>query len=177
MIGGYENGGIQLHHTGAGNPEHGAGALGTAAFAGVGAGNGNGIGLFGGNRDYAYKSDVDNSVVIASKDAEIALLKSNAATDAKLVEVYNAAAERDKNIRADFQVELKELRESIRAEHEAQGAINSAQAVYNCSNNSAVTLLQAQVAQLSGMTKLVIPSENVCPQPMPLLNKWVAPTT
>ena len=37
------------------------------------------------------------------------------------------------------------------------------QAVYNGTNTAALTCLQSQVAQLYGLTKLVVPNTSVCP--------------
>lgn len=47
---------------------------------------------------------------------------------------------------------------------------------YNVANTSAISCIQGQIATLMGLTKTVIPSENVCPQPMPQYNSWTAPT-
>ena len=47
---------------------------------------------------------------------------------------------------------------------------------YNVANTSAISCMQGQIATLVGLTKTVIPSENVCPQPMPQYNSWTAPT-
>lgn len=51
------------------------------------------------------------------------------------------------------------------------------QRVYNATNTAAISCLQGQVAQLAALTKVIIPIGNVCPQPMPQYNSWVAPTT
>lgn len=51
------------------------------------------------------------------------------------------------------------------------------QRVYNATNTAAISCLQGQVAQLAALTKISIPIGNVCPQPMPQYNSWVAPTT
>lgn len=37
--------------------------------------------------------------------------------------------------------------------------------------------IQQQVAALQGLTKLVVPKESVCPEPMDRYNSWTAPTT
>ena len=51
------------------------------------------------------------------------------------------------------------------------------QNVYNATNTAALGCLQGQVAQLMSLSKLIIPSENICPTPMPQYNSWTAPTT
>lgn len=50
------------------------------------------------------------------------------------------------------------------------------QAVYNATNNGLIGCLQNQVAALQGMTKTVIPDDNICPPPMQRYNSWTAPT-
>lgn len=37
--------------------------------------------------------------------------------------------------------------------------------------------MAGQIAQLQGLTKLIVPITSVCPQPMPEFNSWTAPTT
>ena len=51
------------------------------------------------------------------------------------------------------------------------------QNVYNATNTSVIGCIQSQVAQLMSLSKLIIPSENICPTPMPQYNSWTAPTT
>lgn len=94
-----------------------------------------------------------------AKDSEIALLKSEKNTEVKIADVFERLITR------------------INADKAAQNEINTAQAVYNATNGSAVAVINSQVAQLVGMTKMVIPDYNVCPKPMPEFNSWVAPTT
>ena len=92
---------------------------------------------------------------IASKDGHIALLESNIYTDQK----------------------LNDLRNYIDAKVGAvEGAVN-AQAVYNATNTATINCIQGQIAQLQGLTKVVIPITSVCPEPMKLYNSWTAPTT
>lgn len=102
---------------------------------------------------------------IGAKDAEISLLKANAYFDQKLVEVYTTLDRRD-----------KELRDLIGKNKDEQYAINMNQAVLNGTTGATISCLQAQVAQLQGLTKLVIPATSVCPEPMPAKNSWTAPT-
>ena len=92
---------------------------------------------------------------IASKDGHIALLESNIYTDQKLNDLRNYI---------DAKVGVVE------------GAVN-AQAVYNATNTATINCIQGQIAQLQGLTKVVIPITSVCPEPMKLYNSWTAPTT
>ena len=64
-----------------------------------------------------------------------------------------------------------------RRQHEAeQNAAFTQQAVYNATNTANLGCMQKQIDQIYGMTKLIIPAANVCPQPMPLHNSWQSPT-
>lgn len=135
------------------------GAIGT----GLGAlGSMGGLNLFGMNQNapvYATKESVDNAILLAQKDSEIALLKSEQHTEVKIADVYERIMTR------------------VNADRRDQDAVNAQQAVYNAANTSAVSLLNSQVAQLMGLTALHIPADKVCPTPMPMYNSWVAPTT
>lgn len=134
------------------------GIIGTAGAAlGAMANNGGLGGLFGGGTQYATKESVDNAIILAQKDSEIALLKSEANTENKITEVYE-------------RIMLK-----VNANHEEQNAINMQQAVYNSTANANVSVLQNQVQQLMGMTALYIPAAKVTPAPMPQYNSWTAP--
>lgn len=100
-----------------------------------------------------YEMGLQNQ--IASKDGHIALLESNIYTDQKLNDLRNYV---DAKVGA------------------VENAIN-AQAVYNATNTATIGCIQGQVAQLQGLTKLIVPITNVCPEPMKMYNSWTAPTT
>lgn len=100
-----------------------------------------------------YELEMENKLV--SKDSEIALLKSNIYTDQKIADVFERLSTRIRGV--EDQV--------------------SAQAVYNATQTDTLGCIQAQVAQLQSLTKLIVPITNVCPEPMPLKNAWVAPTS
>ncbi len=127
----------------------------------------NGSGLLSGwnagnvscHNGYVTKAELDYVQEIARKDSEIALLRSEQNTENKIADVYERLITR------------------INADYRAQSEINSAQAVYNASANSAIAVLQNQVGVLNSLTKTVVPADNICPKPMPLLNSWTAPTT
>lgn len=90
-----------------------------------------------------YELDLENKIV--SKDSEIALLKSNIYTDQKLTEVYS-----------NLQAQLNTIKDN-------QNAVNMQQAVYNGTNTATISCIQSQIAQLQGLTKLVVPNTSVCP--------------
>lgn len=99
-----------------------------------------------------YEMKMENE--LAKKDSEIALLKADKYTDEKITEVYERLSSRIRGV--EDQV--------------------AAQAVYNATNTATLSCIQAQVAQLQGLTKLVIPITSVCPEPMARYNSWSAPT-
>lgn len=132
---------------------------------------GTGLGLLGSNLlggngyhntdggRYVTKDELDYVQTISAKDSEIALLKSEQNTETKIADVYERLITR------------------INADARAQADVNAAQMVYNANANSAIAVLQNQVGVLNGLTKTIVPIDNVCPQPMQRYNSWTAPTT
>lgn len=78
---------------------------------------------------------------LAAKDGKIALLESNIYTDQKLNDLRNYVDRR-----------INHVEDAI-----------GAQAVYNATNTATIGCIQGQVAQLFGLTKLVVPNTSVCP--------------
>ena len=89
---------------------------------------------------------------IAAKDARIGLLESNIYTDQKITDTYAA-----------LNGQINALAAEVRANKDAQTAVNMEQAVYNGVNTATLNCLQGQVAQLYSLTKLVVPNTSVCP--------------
>lgn len=89
---------------------------------------------------------------IAAKDARIGLLESNIYTDQKITDTYAA-----------LNGQINALAAEVRANKDAQTAVNMEQAVYNGVNTATLNCLQGQVVQLMGLTKLVVPNTSVCP--------------
>ena len=89
---------------------------------------------------------------LAKKDAEIAQLKADKYTDEKIVEATKYV-----------DVKIENLAKEVRANKDAQQAINLQQAVYNGTNTATLQCMQGQIAQLLGLTKLVVPNSSVCP--------------
>lgn len=139
--------------------------LGIASFLGLNAGNilgGLGLGnpyARGGAVEVITSDDkpvsryeaamMDN---LAKKDAEIAQLKADKYTDEKMVEVTKYV---------DGKIEA--LAGEVRKNKEEQAAINLQQATYNGVNTATIQCMQGQIAQLLGLTKLVVPNTSVCP--------------
>lgn len=124
------------------------------------AGGGNGIlgNLFGGNTCACgdnmpvnrYELNLTNE--LAAKDAKIGLLESNIYTDSKITDTYAA-----------LNGQINALAAEVRANKDAQTAVNMNQAVYNGTNTAAIGCIQNQIAQLFSLTKLVVPNASVCP--------------
>ena len=140
----------------------GAGA-GIASFLGLNAGN-----LFGGwGNGYNYRNQPVEVITsddkpisrneakmmqeLSAKDSEISLLKADKYTDQKIVETTTY-----------LMGEINEVSAEVRANKDAQRAINTQQAVYNGTNTATLGCLQRQVDELVSMSKRVIPSFNVC---------------
>ncbi len=128
------------------------GMTGTALGIAIGSGvisllNGNGLnGLFGGNGNCSENHCVNRYELglqqeIAKKDSQIGLLESNIYTDNKIADVY----------------------ERLNTKIGAVEAQICQQNVYNATLNSAIGCIQTQIAQLQGLTKVVVPNTSVCP--------------
>lgn len=141
-----------------------AGSLGLASFLGLNAGN-----VLGGwgNRNMGYpnapvevitsddkpitRNEAKMMRELGVKDSEIALLKADKYTDQKIVETTTY-----------LMGKINEVSAEVRANKDAQCAINTEQAVYNGTNTATLGCLQRQVDELASMSKRVIPSFNVC---------------
>lgn len=114
--------------------------------------------ILGGNRggESAPVSHTEAKLMAENAElkTEVKLRDSNIYTDSKILELYKYV---DGKL-ACVESQLCEQR------------------VYNATNTAALSCLQGQVAQLAALTKTIIPIGNVCPQPMPEKNSWVAPT-
>ena len=92
---------------------------------------------------------------LTNKDMEIAYLKGRDAAKTDSLELY-------RYIDGKFACVERELAD---------------QRVYNATNTAALNCMNGQIAQLMGLTKIVVPAANICPQPMAMYNSWTAPTT
>lgn len=72
--------------------------------------------------------------------------------------------------------ELNKMRNYVDAKFDGINAQLCSQAVVNAQVTANLSCLQNTVSALSGLTKTVIPIDNVCPSPMPQYNSWTAPT-
>lgn len=109
------------------------------------------------------KFEMEQQSVIAAKDAEIALLKSEQNTETKIADVYERLITR------------------INQDQKEQQAWNANQSVANAQMSSAIAANNNSIACiqniLNNLTKVVIPATSVCPEPMSRYNSWTAPTS
>lgn len=144
---------------GTANTALGFGIAGTALSL-LNGGAGNLGGILGGARpacpeDHSFsRYDAAQAARIAELETEVKLRDSNIYTDGKILDLY-------KYVDGRFSA------------HEAQLA---QQAVYNATNTATINCISGQVAQLMSLTKCVIPTTSICPEPMARYNSWTAPT-
>lgn len=100
-----------------------------------------------------YELNMQND--ITNKDMEIAYLRGRDASKTDDLEMYKYVDGRLRGIEAQI----------------CQQAVTNAQITAN------ISCMQNTIATLTGLTKTIIPIDNVCPAPMPQFNSWTAPTT
>ena len=127
--------------------------------------NGGLNGLFGG---YGYNRNAPLEVVtsddrpisryeasmmdkLAAKDSENALLRSQIYTDQKLVETTTYLSGK-----------INDLAAEVRANKDAQEALNREQAVYNGVNTATLNCIKGQIAELQSLSELIVPARKVC---------------
>lgn len=141
--------------------------------------NGGGMLLGGGlgsckKQEYVTQNEFDMNSVIMSKDAEIADLKSQVYTDTKIVDTYKVLEGRINDLRDRVDANKEKSNEKLYHNVEKlnckidfnknfQDGINAQQLAYNGTNGATIACMQNQIAQLQGITKLVIPNTSVCP--------------
>ena len=92
---------------------------------------------------------------LSHKDSEIAMLRADRDTDKKVLELYQYVDGRMRNIEGQL----------------------AQQAVVNAQIGANIGCMQKSIDTLSGLTKTIIPIDNICPPAMLRYNSWVAPTT
>ena len=84
-----------------------------------------------------------------------------ASQSARIAELETEVKLRDANIYTDQK--LNDLRNYVDAKAAAINDKLCAQAVHNATNDAVLGCMQGQIAQLYGLTKLVVPNTSVCP--------------
>jgi hypothetical protein len=129
---------------GVGGTALGLGIAGTALGLMGNGGLGNLLNLGGGccEGDHVVnRYEAAQSARIAELETEVKLRDANTYTDKKILEVYQSFDSRIRGV---------------------EGQI-SQQAVYNATNTAALNCMQGQIAQLMGLTKVVVPNSSICP--------------
>ena len=72
--------------------------------------------------------------------------------------------------------EMGKLRDYVDRRFEGVNAQLCNQSVLNAQVTANLSCMQGNIATLMGLTKTIVPITNVCPEPMPALNSWTAPT-
>jgi hypothetical protein len=152
------NGDFDVASKGLGNTALGLGIAGLATS--LLGGGGALLGGFG-NKPTMNTNDPDARFVTKSETnliqenstlkTELAIQKSENYTDKKLVEVT-----------AYIDGKINRLEDKVNANKDAQQAINAQQMAYNAAANANIDVLKSQVAALTSVTKMYIPSSNVC---------------
>jgi hypothetical protein len=89
---------------------------------------------------------------LAQKDMEISYWRGQDETNRKISDAY-----------AKLEGRINAVDAKVDRNRDEQCAVNMQQAVYNGTNTAAIGCIQGQVAQLMGLTKLVVPNTSVCP--------------
>lgn len=138
------------------------GIIGTV-LGGLGVAGNGGIGLLNGGMN-AGGCCSENTMVnryelnmereLSRKEAEIAYLNGQNETNKKLTDVYT-----------NLEGQIGALRDTVYRNRDEQNCVNTQQAVYNGTNTAVVNCLRGEIEALQTLTKLVIPSSNVCTPP------------
>lgn len=97
-----------------------------------------------------------------------------AGQSARIAELETEVKLRDANVYT--MSEMNKLRDYVDRRFECVNSSISAQSVINAQMAANLSCMQGNIATLMGLTKTIIPITNVCPEPMPALNSWTAPT-
>lgn len=97
-----------------------------------------------------------------------------ASQQAEIERLRTEVSLRDANLYSD-----QKLNDAVRYLENQIGGIKDnlcQQAVVNAQVAANLSCMQGNIATLMGLTKTIIPIDNVCPAPMPQYNSWTAPT-
>lgn len=128
--------------------------LGGLAVAGAPLVNGLGRNANDADGNLVSRREAEQAAEIAELKTEVKLRDSNIYTDQKMLEVYKY-----------FDGKLDGVNRRL-----------CEQDVWNATQTATIGCMAQQIAALNGMTRLVIPKTNICPEPMDRYNSWTAPT-
>lgn len=107
------------------------------------------------NEDHTVnRYEASQAARIAELETEVKLRDANTYTDSKMLEMYQYVDGRLRGVESQL----------------CQQAVVNAQVTAN------ISCIQQNLNVLNGLTKTVIPINNVCPEPMAKYNSWTAPT-
>ena len=130
------------------------------AGAGLGLGiAGTALGLLQGNGLNGILGGWGNGNCIPSESMPVT--RYDAGKDARIAELETEVKLRDANIYTDSK--LNDLRNYVDVKFAVVNDKLCAQAVHNATNDAVLGCMQGQIAQLMGLTKLVVPNTSVCP--------------
>ena len=148
---------------------NGKGNLGVALGA-IGTGLGlfsNGLnGLLGNSNNsvrWVSQNEYEQGQKISSLESQNALLTAEKNTDSKMIEVYER-----------LDTKYRNLEKELASFSASQGVVNAQVSANIAVAQNNISSLQTELA---GLTKTVIPIDNVCPVPMPRYNSFTTPTT
>lgn len=139
---------MQYASNGKGNLGVTLGAIGT----GLGVMNGGAGGILGNLFGNGYNNGCSDNQYVTRYDA---------GKDARIAELETEVKLRDANIYTDSK--LNDFRNYVDGKFAVVNDKLCAQAVHNATNDAVLGCMQGQIAQLMGLTKLVIPNTSVCP--------------
>lgn len=118
---------------------------------------GNGTTLFGGNNNnYVSRETFDLSLGLAASQRDNAILTAELASEKKMVEVFNAANNKIMDVRDELNARISSVEKQVNDNA-------AAQAVINCGLSNNIGILQSQMEQVLGMTKLGILNSSLWP--------------
>ncbi len=127
---------------------------------------GNNLGLFGnGNQSVRWVSqnEYEQGQKISALESQNALLQAEKNTNQKMIEVYERLDTKARNLERDL------------AEFKATQGVVNAQVTANIA--VAQNNISSIQTELAGLTKTIIPIDNVCPMPMARYNSFTTPTS
>lgn len=107
------------------------------------------------NQNYVNRYEAEQAARIAELETEVKLRDANSYT----------------------LTEMNKMRNYVDSKIDAINAQLCNQAIINTQVTANLSCLQNTVNTLSGLTKTIIPIDNICPPPMERYNSWTAPTT
>ena len=126
--------------------------------------------------------------IISEKDAEIAELKAQKYSDGQDANIYKATREENKQLRDELFAYITPIAQESAKNREEVAVLKTTIAKNEEINDLKMKLIQKDVdclgrsvnglaSTINGITKVVVPKDVVCPEPMDRYNSWAAPTT